>query len=191
MKGASTIRFTLLTLSLAIALSSCAWGTLTPDEFEARQVHAVCGAAFQPGGMNPTFRALRDAAGTPLRATEIVVYAEYAMFELRDRAHPDHLNDWTVRGTSVEPPSPVAVSKVEDLEARTFDLIDYPWSDLPRALNEGLDALSLESGTVIYLIVKRSEPGDPVRTRAYFGGPRQSGWVEYDQTLGILSVQRN
>ena len=178
-------------LLVAAIASGCAWGTLTEEEFEARHVDGVCGSAFQPDGMSPVLRALRDAAGPPLRATEIVIYAEYAMFELREPANAEHLNNWTVRGTHVEPSEPLPVSAQEDLESRTFDLVDYPWNELHDALAKGLTQLDLESGTVVYLTIERDGPRGPVGTRAYFSGPRESGWVEFDAELKVVAARRN
>ena len=175
----------------ATVAASCAWGTLTEDEFEARHVDGVCGVAFQPDGMTPVLQALREAAGSPLRATEVTVYAAHSSFELRDPAHPEHLNDWTVYGTQVQPSEPVSVSAQDDIEARTFDLVDYPWAELPHALDKGLRQLDLESGTVVYFSIEREDPGGPVRTRAYYSGPRESGWGEFNDELEVLEARRN
>jgi hypothetical protein len=191
MKCFSRIRSTVLALTMALATAGCMWGTLTPEEFEARQVHGICGAAFQPNGMTPTFVALREAAGPSLRATSAVVYPDYATFELRDPANPGHLNDWFVRGTTVDPSSAVSVSTGDDLDGRTFSLTEYPWDDLPHALAEGLRVLSLESGTVRYINISRDGPGNTVQTRAAFGGPRESGNVVFNQSLKVISTTRH
>ncbi len=177
-------------VAIVLALTTgCAWGTLTPEEFEARQISGVCGEFFQPNGLTPTFAAIGEEVGRPIRVTEMTVYPDYAVLELRDPVNARHLNRWVVRGVDVEPPTPEQVSANDDLDARTFRLGDFPWSDLNRALDQGLSSLNLESGTIRYITVGLRDGS--LQMQAYYGGPRESGSVDFDGALTIINSRRN
>ncbi|MFT6396463.1 MAG: hypothetical protein ACJAYU_001206 [Bradymonadia bacterium] len=169
--------------------TGCAWGTMTPEEFEGRQVNGVCGEFFQPNGLVPTFAAIANEIGRPIRATKVAIHADYAVLELRDPMNPVHLNQWVVRGVDVEAPTPQPVRADEELDARTFRVADFPWSDLNDALDRGLSSLNLESGTVRYLVLETHD--GRLRMRAYYNGPRDSGHVDFDGELAILDARRN
>lgn len=176
-------------LALVASLAcGCAWGTVTPEEFDNRRVHGVCGPVFDSREIARVLDAVQAKVGSPLRVTAVDLHPGHASVDARTTAHPRHLDRYSWRDGEVAGIAPIQVSAREDLDARTFARDEVQWERLPGAMREGLDALGLESVQPTHVAVRRDR-GAGISVRVHYSGPRGGGTVDLDAHMRLRAAR--
>jgi hypothetical protein len=138
---------------------------------------------------------------SPAQVTDINVYPEYLDLDAQDPKNAEHIDDYTWRDGTVDPPTPVQLSgPQEDTDAKLFSTSAVHWSEVPAMVRRAEQAaahnrpLRIEQPEAQYLNVTRStssEDDGRVVIRISVDGPRRSGYVDLTATGEIRSVDVN
>ena len=124
------------------------------------------------------------------------VYETYLIMEVQDPENPEHIDSYTWRDGSVDPPEPVHLSgPQEDVEAELYPTSAINLGQLSHIVKTGERRLEratpirVEQADATYLYIERSSSLDGrVTIRISIDGPRRSGYVETSGSGAILSA---
>lgn len=180
-------------LAIVLLAACTTTGSTSTDESDATDlIHDRGAAATAVAGITKTVGA------DPASVSEVDIYGEYLISEVQDPANADHIDSYTWRDGSVEPPTPVHLSgPQEEVDASLFLTSAVRWQDIPEIARRAERAaatatpISVEDAHASYVYVQRSTSSaldGRVTIRISIEGPRRSGSVELTATGQILTV---
>ncbi|HMJ11636.1 MAG TPA: hypothetical protein VK524_09505 [Polyangiaceae bacterium] len=130
--------------------------------------------------------------GKPVRATQLVIYPEYAIIQAQDPAKPAHIDRYMYRNGVIGDPDPVNVQSVRGkLDDHLISLDEVALDKLPELVAATLRDLGYEEAKVSHVIVESNRPfSKHVVMRVYASGPRESGRIDYTGAGKVLRVYK-
>jgi hypothetical protein len=130
--------------------------------------------------------------GRPVRATQLVLYPEYAMIQAQDPAKPTHVDRYMYRHGVISDPDPVNVQSLRGkLDDHLVSLDQVALDKLPELIAATLRDLAYEEAKVSHVIVENNRPfSKHVVMRVYASGPRESGRIDYTAQGKVLRVYK-
>ncbi|HEY6560340.1 MAG TPA: hypothetical protein VI072_23815 [Polyangiaceae bacterium] len=128
--------------------------------------------------------------GKPVRATQVVLYPEYALVQAQDPAKPTHIDRYMYRNGAISEPDPVNVQSLRGkLDDNLVSMDEVALDKLPELIAATLRDLAYEEGKVSHVIVESNRPfSKHVVIRVYVSGPRESGRIDYTAAGKVLRV---
>jgi hypothetical protein len=141
--------------------------------------------------------AVRDAIAarfTPnAEMRELVLYPEYAIFELRDPVKRNNVDRLVLRPGGFDDPDPIQLvaDDKSELDKVSFRLSEVNFTVVPGLVTDALNRIKLDEGRVSHIIIDKFFPfRKALGFRVYVTSERDSGgYVSYDAAGRMLKVQ--
>lgn len=156
---------------------------LSGDDLDALGLPEGTETLLDDGGVEAVVGAFEEEIGSPLRATEIVVYPDYAFIRAQDPNVPTNLDRYGWRSGDVDDGD--ALPNQDDLETALFSVDEINYDLIANIAAQAPAALGIPDGETTYLIITRGSFGEgPVVVRYYVNSERDSGYLEADAATG-------
>lgn len=134
----------------------------------------------------------QQLGGKPVRATQLVLYPEYAILQAQDPAKPSHIDRYMYRHGAISDPEPVNVQGLRGkMDDHLVSLNEVALDKLPELIAATLRDLAYEEAKVSHVIVESNRPfSKHVVIRVYASGPRESGRIDYTAAGKVLRVYK-
>jgi hypothetical protein len=130
--------------------------------------------------------------GKPVRATQLVLYPQYAMLQAQDPVKPTHIDRYMYRNGVISDPDPVNIQSLRGkLDDHLVSLDEVALDKLPELIAATLRDLAYEEAKVSHVIVENNRPFTKHNViRVYASGPRESGRIDYTAAGKVLRVYK-
>jgi hypothetical protein len=127
-----------------------------------------------------------------VRATELVLYPQYAFLEAQNPSQPKHVDRYMYRNGAIGDPEPVNVQSMRGkLEDNLVALDQVRLDKIPELVTNTLTQLAYENAKVSHIIIERNLPfSKHVVIRVYASGPRESGRIDYTGDGKVLRTYK-
>ena len=184
-----------LLVMLAVALSGCQWGTISPEQFEARygvspgQVTAAEARPnerllFSVAELQGLLDELKELKGDrPLRLARLTVHHSRATVLMEKPGSESELFEYEYRRGDLSGPTSQVHRGEAFFEAQelSLDKLPFLWGDAGTRLGYVAPELS-------HFVVERTVDDDRVVVRVYVNDGAESGFDEYDGRGGFVRV---
>ncbi len=176
----------LATALLCLLLASC---NQRADKSSHSRSDAVASASRQMSGPSlftgdrliPAVQAMRAKAGGKLLRLEI--RARELTLQTEDPTTPGAVVELHFRDGTVGEPEHATLRGKGKLTDNLFDADELKLESIPELTREAVRRIDAESGNVELVLIRRNLPdSEDVRLRVYVTSPRQSGYVDADQS---------
>lgn len=186
----------LLALGLAGGLFGCdKIGDAIGKQAKKEAEKAIAEASQNPGGAAPAAKVnyfadatsiapkVKEKIGGPVRLLEMVLYPEYAKFDIQNPNKKLEADQYNLRNDTVDDGAPLKFMgrqpTEKDLAAKTYAIEEVDFAQVPKIAADAVTALAYEGGKTTHMILERRD-GGKIRWRVYVNSPRRSGSVEYE-----------
>ncbi|RYZ10219.1 MAG: hypothetical protein EOO73_01185 [Myxococcales bacterium] len=179
-----------LALLLSLGVASCGQRA---DKSSHSRTDAVASASQEMSGpslfsqerLKPALAQLREKGGTKVLRLEIG--PREVVMQAEDPSNAGSVVELHYRDGKVSEAEHATLRGKGQLADNLFDLEDVKLASLPELARLAVERVDPESGSVELVLVRRSLPeSDDVRLRVYVKSPRQSGYVDADDSLSPL-----
>ena len=133
-------------------------------EIEARNAKPI--DPFHTDAIAKAAAELEAQLGAPVRALDVEISNHHIVFQVQDPKKPENVDAYELRNGVFLAPRPVQLMGEGSLEANLYALAEVPLGDIPRLVEDALEAVELENGKVSSLRIHRRFSGIPASAQA-------------------------
>ncbi len=134
-------------------------------------------------------KAVQQKVGQEVKALEVVVYPERALFQLQDPTKPENVDQYTYSSGGLGAPAPVKLFGGGKIDDNVFAIKDINFSAIAALVEEAKGKIQIEGAKVTHAIIKRNLPfSRDIQIRVFVNGTRKNGYLDADASGKVKKV---